>query len=144
SVTGGTNQKMNVCWTVAMPSLRSDHVPNRAVHRDHVSQRAYSPKIVAALRIRAKTSAQIHLRRIVSLQVIVPRLVRLPDLDEGIGNSLSAGIDHLAINAHLRSIALGNDGFAQFHQRRLLTIKRAQKTRLCTTLRRAPVVQSVD
>src|SRR5215470_233617 len=117
---------MNVCWTVAMPILGSDHGSNGAVHRDPVSKRAHSAKIVAAVGIRAKTSAQIHLGRIVSLQVIVSGLVRLPDLDERIGNSFSGGIDDLAINADLGSAALCNDGLAQFHRRSILAIKRAE------------------
>src|SRR5262249_26230971 len=142
-VAGAANQEMNVCWTVAMPSLGPDHVSHGTVHRDHVSKRAHRTKIIAAVGIRAKTSAQIHLGRIVSLQIVVPRLVRLPDLDQRIGNSLSVGIDDFAIYANLGSTTLCNDGLAQFHHRRMLAVKRAEKTRLCTTLRGAPVVQGI-
>src|SRR6516225_5797923 len=134
---------MNVCRTVTMPSLRSDHVPNGAVHRDHVSKGAHSAKIIAAAGIRRKASAQIHLRGIVFLQVIIPGLVRLPDLDERIGNSFSRGIDDLTVNADPGSTAFCSDGLAGFHRRRILTIERAEKTGLCTTLRRALVMQSI-
>src|SRR5215472_1379398 len=134
---------MNVCWTVAMASLRPDHVSNWPVHRDHVAKRAHSAKIVAAVGIRAKTSAQIHLGRVVSLQVIVPGLVWLPDLNERIGNSFSAGVDDFAINADPGSAALFDDGLTQLHHGRILAIEGAEKTRFCTTLGRAPVVESI-
>ena len=73
------------------------------------------------------------LGRIVPLQVILPRLMWFPDLDKSIGNSFSTGIDNLAINADLGSASLSDDGFTQFHRRRILAVKRAEKTRLCAT-----------
>ncbi len=100
---GSRDDEMNMCWTVGVPSLALEHIPDWTVIGNGVGSRygAEYVKVSASICPHASTTRE---RGFVFLDIVKSSIIGMPYIDDRISNWHTLEIPHTAGNKQWRPL----------------------------------------